>query len=83
MTIYLIQPVKDAPPFEVGQQLLVMDLFPRNVRLVEVRAVGQYQACGYAENDCADGIRADGVKRLRVAKVGPISGCAQAVNAEG
>lgn len=78
MTIYLIAPLK-GEAFAAGQELLTVDRYPPNVRLVDFRRPGEYHRCGYAENDCADGIRADGVRRLCVTKASAISGWAQAV----
>lgn len=88
MTIYGIAPVK-GKSFKVGDELLVMDMFPENVRLVQFRRANmlsehgdRYSIVGYAENDCAQGIRQDRVRRLMVRKVSKVSGLAQAVAVE-
>lgn len=81
MTIYSLQPIK-GHEFRTGEELLVVDLFPPNVRLVMLRYAAVYVYHGFVEGDGAEGIRASGVRRLKVLDVSEVSGWAKAVQAQ-
>lgn len=76
--IYSVQPV-NGHELKPGDDLLVVDLFPPNVRLVMLRYRAVYVHHAFVEGDGAEDIRRRGVLRLKIIEVGQISGWGKAV----